>query len=278
MKCYWHSVDLDGACSGAIIKKAFPQCEMIGIDYDQEIDWDKLSIGETIYVVDFCFQIKDMKRLNENYALIWIDHHSAPMKTIEKIYPGIDGLRKDGTAGCQLTWKYIFPNGVMPKPVWLLGEYDVWHHDNPEVLYFQYGMRNEGDTHPDQSIWNLLLRTDLLNIHIEDILNNGKIILNYQTEDDKKYAHVSFELEWEGLRFIMINKGYTGSKIFDSVWNPDKHDAMCVFYLTEPGKWKLGFYTNNEDIDVSVIARKYGGDGHVGAAGTYVSKLPFNID
>ena len=33
MKCFYHSADLDGQCSGAIVKLARPDCELVGIDY-----------------------------------------------------------------------------------------------------------------------------------------------------------------------------------------------------------------------------------------------------
>jgi hypothetical protein len=43
MICFYHSADLDGHCSGAIIKKVHPECELIGINYGDEFPWDKVK-------------------------------------------------------------------------------------------------------------------------------------------------------------------------------------------------------------------------------------------
>jgi len=46
MKCFYHSVDLDGHCSGAIVKRAYPDCEMIGINYGDKFPWQQVYEGE----------------------------------------------------------------------------------------------------------------------------------------------------------------------------------------------------------------------------------------
>ena len=51
MKCFFHSADLDGHCSGAIVKHKYPDCEMIGINYGQEFPWDTIEKGEKVPVI-----------------------------------------------------------------------------------------------------------------------------------------------------------------------------------------------------------------------------------
>jgi len=31
--CFYHSADLDGHCSGAIVRKVFPQAQLVGANY-----------------------------------------------------------------------------------------------------------------------------------------------------------------------------------------------------------------------------------------------------
>ena len=76
MKCFYHSADLDGHCSGAIVKHKYPECELIGINYGDEFPWDDLDIDDPIYMVDFSLQPFDqMIKLGKHFNLIWIDHH-----------------------------------------------------------------------------------------------------------------------------------------------------------------------------------------------------------
>jgi len=56
MKCFYHGSDLDGYCSGAIVKYRYPECEMQPIDYGAQFPMDKIELGETVYMVDFALQ------------------------------------------------------------------------------------------------------------------------------------------------------------------------------------------------------------------------------
>ena len=65
-KCFYHSADFDGHCSGAIIKKKFDDVEMIGINYGDEFPWSDIKPDETVYMVDFSLQPFDlMIKLNK---------------------------------------------------------------------------------------------------------------------------------------------------------------------------------------------------------------------
>jgi len=77
MKCFYHKSDLDGHCSGAIIKYFFPECEMIGVDYKSVLDFNEIGINETVYVLDFSFDRETMDKLNQKAELIWMDHHKS---------------------------------------------------------------------------------------------------------------------------------------------------------------------------------------------------------
>ena len=273
MKCFFHKSDLDGHCSGAIVKNKYPDCEMIGVDYSDNLElFSKTFLkNETIIVVDFCFNREDMEWLNDNTDLHWIDHH---ISAIEKM-KGLEckGIREIGQSGCELTWKYLHLD-PMPLAVKLLGRYDVWDHKDAQVLPFQYGFRMFESTLPDSDIWNTFLKNiPITDRNIHNVINTGKTILNYEKKQNEIYANdMSFEIKFEGYRAIVINKAFTNSKIFDSVYDPEKHDIMILFGV-KPGQIKYTLYSTKSDIDVSKIAAKYGGGGHAGAAGFLTSEL-----
>ena len=43
IKCFYHLADLDGHCSGAIVKYKYPDAELFGINYGQAFPYDKIS-------------------------------------------------------------------------------------------------------------------------------------------------------------------------------------------------------------------------------------------
>lgn len=284
MKCIYHVADLDGHCSGAIVKYQNSRCEMIPYDYGKVFPWEKFKdSNETVYMVDVSLPAKDMRKLADMCNLIWIDHHKTAIDEVLEEGLNLPGLREIGQSACELTWKYLFPDRELPESVYLLGRYDVWDwQDKPRALPFQYGMKME-KTWPGQPVWNSLFSEKDINASkfLEDILRKGKIVLRYQKNEDKKYAKgYAFESEFEGYRILAVNRGMTGSQIFDSIWDKEKHDIMVVFCLKQKEDgggyfWKVSLFTEKLDINVGKIAKSYGGGGHQGAAGFSCDKLPF---
>ncbi len=278
MKCFYHSSDLDGHCSGAIVKHKYPDCEMIGINYGEEFPWETIQFSESVFMVDFSLQpFSEMQRLNSRCRLTWIDHHKTAIEEELKSSQVIEGIREEGKAGCELAWEFLFPDEEMPVAVRLLGRYDVWDHSNKYVLPFQYGMR-QAVTKPDAwgNVWGKLLSDD--HGMFDDIYHTGLVIHEYQAQQNEKYAKsAAFETTLDGLNLIAVNAMLTNSKIFDSVYDPVRHDAMCCFGWRK-GRWTVSLYSANPDqVDVSRIAKTRGGGGHPGAAGFQCDELPFAL-
>lgn len=271
MKCFYHKSDLDGHCAGAIVKYRYPECEMIGVDYrDTMVNLDLgIRRGEKIFVVDFCFDAIDMEDLYRNARLYWIDHHKSSIEIMHRVGINSRGLQSTEKARCELTWKYLFPERDMPRAVRYIGRYDVWDHQIQDVLPFQYGMREGIDTFPEAPIWKCLLEEDLAGTMTSNLVKTGEIILRYQDKQNEMYAKgMAYEAEFEGLRAVVMNKPFANSKAFDAVYKPEKHDIMVLFGV-KPGEVKYTLFTDKPEVDVSEIAKKYGGGGHKGAAGFY---------
>ena len=275
MKCYYHKSDLDGHCSGAIIKYHYPECEMIGVEYDDTVNFETINTGEIVFVVDFSFDKETMKRLAKITTLIWVDHHKSSIeenKEISWIFgkrqaSGLSEDKNQDKAACELTWE-VFGYADTPLGIKLLSQYDVWNLKNPDVLYFQYGMR-QFDTRPEKNLFNweyIFKNSDNI---VDDIIHSGEIILAYENEQNKKYANgMAYESKFEGYNAIVMNKPFANSSSFDSVWDEEKHDIMILFG-TKKNEYKYSIYTKKNNIDCSVIAKKYGGGGHPMASGFY---------
>lgn len=280
MKCFYHNADLDGQCSGAIVKRKYPDCEMIGINYGDLIPWETIAPDEDVWMVDFSLQpFSDMVRLNGLCRLTWIDHHKTSIDEHNKIGFIANGDQRLSLedAGCELTWMKIendWDRSRIPIGVRWLGRYDIWRHaDYPGSLEFQFGMRFQEDTRPEnQSFWDQIFTDARRVAEIRDI---GQICLRYEDLQNAKYCrNCAFEINFAGLCCIAVNKGLTGSLTFKSVYDRTKHDAMLSFYLKN-GKWTVSLYSDKTEVDVSTICKAYGGGGHKGAAGFQCARLPW---
>lgn len=285
MICYYHSSDLDGHCAGAIVKRRYPNCKMVPVNYGNPLPKSK---DQDMFVVDFSWPLQQMLALAKcgKRTLIWIDHHKTAIED-EQDYclvhdyaqKPILGIRKIGEAGCELTWKYLYPDESMPLAVYLLGRYDVWDHNDERTLPFQFGMRLYKNTHPQPEnmwLWEKLLcseneKTKLL----QEILTNGAAVCKYRNSQNAKYAKsCAFDCSIAGYPAIACNVGLSNSQIFDSVFVPARHKIMCTFVFRNR-EWHCTLYSKNDGPDVGKIARELGGGGHEHAAGFKLKTLEF---
>ena len=277
MKVFYHSADLDGICSAAIIyyyNQGKP-CEYIGINYGDEFPWDIIKPlpsgkNEVVYMVDFSLPIEDMIKLSSMCDLIWIDHHITAIKAAKDAnFKPFDSLIDNDMSGCELTWQYMFSD-ELPEAVYLLGRYDIWQYDDiPECKPFELGMLSYNLKY-NSKIWEKLFRED--DDYVGDIVKEGEIIQRYVDNQNIKMCKNCFEIDFEGYRAICLNGG-KGSPTFDSVYNPEKHDLMLSFFLTKDLKWSISLYSTHDNVHCGEIAKKFGGGGHKGAAGFETKNL-----
>jgi oligoribonuclease NrnB/cAMP/cGMP phosphodiesterase (DHH superfamily) len=279
MICFYHGADLDGHCSGAIVKTARPSCELVGINYGDEFPWAAVEADEDheVVMVDFGLEpIERMVELAQRCNLLWIDHHKSAIEEAERVGFNPAGLRSLAFAGCELAWQVFFPYRPMPRAVKLLGRYDVWDHTDPVVLPFQFGLQLEEDTRPENWMdgWAMLFE---LPAAVDEYVQDGTVAVRYKQSQDAKYAGAcAFESELDGKSFIVVNRGLANSQLFDSVWDAERHDAMATF-VWRKGQWHVSLYSPRDDVDVGEIAKRRGGGGHKGAAGFQCTELPFAL-
>ena len=65
------------------------------------------------------------------------------------------------------------------------------------------------------------------------------------------------------------------SEFFDSLENIRDFDFMVIFFMNKKNLWNMTFYTAKSNVDVSLIAKEFGGGGHAKAAGaSSLKELP----
>lgn len=287
--CFYHSADLDGHCGGAIVALQLKEfdVELIGIDYGHRFPWEKINKGTDVYMVDFSLSpFEDMVKLAHMCReFVWIDHHRSAVESYYNTNPSgfIKGFLSLDYSGCELAWKY-FSSDPIPRAVHLIGRYDIWKwEDIPGAIEFQYGLRAL-DTDPNEnlSFWKGLIGDGEDDEQMSRIMQDGKAILRYVSKQNAIHARsASFVVVWSGITFIAINEMFNNSQLFDSVFDPEKHDAMLTFGYRK-GKWHIRLYGPDKShplggIDLGAFAKRYGGGGHYSAAGCVLYRLPFDL-
>lgn len=288
MKCFYHSADLDGHCSGAIVKYHNPSVELIPINYGDPFPWDTIGKNEIVYMVDFSLQpFNQMAKLNDLCQLVWIDHHESAISDYHDYDGAIEGRRAVNKAACQICWEYMSGEPV-PEAIRLLSKYDIWQLKDPKVLPFQYGCRlRHTDPREDLNLswWVSIFKDNKL---CNSIRHDGLMILQYEEATNRKYLEayghaVSWTVDLPAtpllgkgrmyLHCYAVNKGLTSSKLFDSLPDKDRYDVWITYCQRPDGRYTVSLYS--EQTDVSIIAHAMGGGGHKGASGFQCDKLPW---
>ncbi|HKI53937.1 MAG TPA: hypothetical protein VJ987_07410 [Anaerolineales bacterium] len=277
--CFHHN-DPDGHASGAIVRHALHKdVLLIESDYDATaIPWEKVEQADRVIVVDFSFPKEDMLRLADGREFIWIDHHKSAMLEFAEIGKEWDGIRDLSEAACVLTWKYFFPDKPVPHAVVLIGDRDIWRWAEADTGAFNESIYNRDHHAENDVLWEPLFEDDqpTLNQMIEEGQWLRKINL---ANINRLMEGRSFEVQFERHNTLAVNAVGTGD-----IGNYGRDRGYEIVYCYRDEMQLDGLSTVvtlfSDKMDVSVIAKKYGGGGHAGAAGFSFprGKTPFPPD
>lgn len=276
--CIYHSRDLDGWMSGAIVKMKYPEVDLLGWDYGFPIP--SLKGYDKIIMCDVSFPLANMDLLASSVEsiqrdFIWIDHHASAIKECSfevegKYISGYGGLRDVKFAACELTWKYFFPEQEMPEIVRLLGRYDCFGHkgtdEEKKVLVFQYAAR--GQISNVEEAYKCLISMSNYDQDeiIESWLNIGEGIYSYLCVEARQTYSMIFPIWLDGHKFACVNQVRFNPINFGIDYHRDGYDGFACFHF-QNGQFTYSLYNDNGKVDCSEICKKRGGGGHKGAAG-----------
>lgn len=289
----YHSADLDGRCSGAILKRRYPDAVLHPINYGDEFPWSEVRDDDSIFMADFSLQpFNDMFILE---GLVWIDHHISAIKQHEaKIAASkapemwkIAGVRDTSKAACRLTWEYCYPDKPVPEFVKMLSLYDTWVHNDPEHTWAEIEAFNTGlqtqETDPlkNPGFWNNWFTMDDV-VESELIQYNMKVgleIIGYlNIHNDHIIESNSHITMVDGHKAMIIN--YPDGRLINDMRESNAYrDNGCdiaVSYFSVKGKyWVVNF--RSDTVDCVEVAKHISGEksgGHPGAAGCEIETLP----
>lgn len=279
MKIFFHN-DLDGICSAAIFYKFFnkiqKEIQLIKINYDKEDEeFKKIKIekNEIICMLDYSLSVSNVKQvLKFTDKIIWVDHHKTAIEKYKNNGFNFEGIQQIDHSGCMLAWMYCYGEKIPPLSVSLIEDFDIWKWEWREKTEpFKYFMESQPQN-PTKEIWQNILNEDY---DITSSINEGKSIVKYvKNINEQNMLDYSYRINWEGYKCLVINQLEKGSQTFEKFDNGD-YDVLIVWRYNGQ-KYVVSLYhsQHHKNIDVSALAKKFGGGGHKGASGITFDVLP----
>lgn len=284
-----HHDDLDGEASASVVIGAAHANADVGcvpMNYKDPVPLNMMPDVDEVYIVDFSLgqQQAWAEAIDASRKLTWIDHHGSAIRNAPPEAHALPGIRAEGAeAGCLLTWRHFFPESPVPRALKLISDYDTWTHALPEARAFNAGLKAAYDTRPCEAAyetWGWLLWADPYEIETDEtacvpiICIGERIITKTALRNAGLVAAWGFDVEFEGLRGIALNRNQIDSDAFDSV--AADYDLLLPF-IFDGRQYTVSIYRGGRqpDFDCSKLAERFGGGGHPGASGFQCEVLPW---
>lgn len=293
MKCFYHN-DADGKCAGfwvalnvGLNDYAKYDSQFIEIDYRMKFPLETIRPDEQVYIVDYSISPDEMRELLRiTQDVTWIDHHKTAIEKYANFEHEIRGVRYDGIAGCMLTYCYIhhmtdrgsgnikpFDLSMTkdaPKFTKLIADWDVWRFEYGDDTRHFITAFNAYDFEPHSKLWDRFFALPD-EMACGSLIQEGATMTRFRDSWAKEYCRTKgFATTINGHKAFALNLGNCNSEYFKSV---SGYDILMPFSFDGDG-WTVSLYSKT--VDVSEIAKSYGGGGHRGAAGFQCKELPFH--
>ncbi|MDB5260203.1 MAG: hypothetical protein JWN37_434 [Candidatus Nomurabacteria bacterium] len=226
-------------------------------------------VEKEVYILDFCFKADITKDLAlKNKKLVLIDHHVSEKDIIESVENHKFALDK---SAAKLTWEYFHPNIPVPELIEYISDSDMTEHTLPnwreveEYIYAQdYSFESYDDVYYE------------LEKNKKGIVKIGTALAKQIDKVVDRHIEKARLVSFEGYEVYACN---APTIILDKLGEKlnEKKGPFTILYRFERDNLRV-LFRGNGTVDVSKIAKKYGGGGHHDSAGIrFKDKFPLSF-
>jgi uncharacterized protein len=220
-----------------------------------------------IVIVDFSYKRPVMIEMAENAKTILVlDHHKtaqAELDGIERECLNTKVVFDMNRSGAVMAWEHFHPESKVPDFFLYLQDRDLWTKKLPRIDEFTFALRS----YP----YHFLIWDKLYNYPTADLIAEGEAIHRYFRKlVDEAKTHAFFR-DIAGHRVPVVNASmFLASEVAGEL--SEDYAFAAVYVETENTViWSLRSRMP-DGLDVSEIAKRFGGGGHKHAAGFTVPR------
>jgi uncharacterized protein len=259
--CIYHGNCADGFGAAWVVRRALGGAINFypGVYQDPPPD----VAGRDVIVVDFSYKRPVLLEMAKTAASINIfDHHKTAAEDLlnikhEAACP-VGVIFDVERSGAKITWDWFFPHEPAPQLLLHIQDRDLWQFKLPLTREIQAAVFS----YPyDFEVWDKLMKMDTAALAEE-----GKAIERKHFKDiDELVEVVTKRMSIGGYDVPVANLPYTLTSDAGHKLASGEPFAGC-FWFTPQG-WVFSLRSHDTGLDVSEIAKQYGGGGHKHAAG-----------
>lgn len=240
-------------------------CEFVATNHGQPVPDIE---GKAVAIVDFSYKRDVMREICRNAkSVLVLDHH----KTAEAELAGlqdefansgkpIEIKFEQGKSGVLMAWEHFFPGRDTPTLIDYLDACDLWQLDRHDDLQkVQAALRS----HPYEfEQWDRWMTDE----GVDQLRSEGGAVRRFMEQMVDDLLKTRHEIDVAGEKVMAVNAPlFLASEIASALAEQSEAGwGVCYFNNGDETTFSL---RSRGDVDVSEIAKTYGGGGHSGAAG-----------
>ena len=221
-------------------------------------------LDRDVYLVDFSYKRPVIEAMREvAHKIVILDHHKSAIEDLAGVH-GIETVFDIERSGARIAWDYWFP-GREPPPLLLhVEDRDLWRFALPRTREIQAALFS----YPyDIDTWGTLMTI----IDLPTLAQDGRAIERKHHKDIDELLRVTTRRMMIGRHSVPVaNLPYTLSS--DAGHKLAQGEPFAACYWDTPTGRTFSLRSDENGLDVSLVAAQYGGGGHKHAAGFTVSR------
>jgi oligoribonuclease NrnB/cAMP/cGMP phosphodiesterase (DHH superfamily) len=254
--CIYHGNCADGFTSAWVVRKALGE----DVDFHAGVYQNPPPDveGRDVVMVDFSYKRGTLEMMRDRAASVLIlDHHKTAEADLKDL-PGVEAVFDMERSGARITWDRYFPGQEPPALLLHVEDRDLWrfalaHTREIQANVFSYPY--------DFDVWSELMARP-----VADLVAEGQAIERKHFKDIEELTKVvTRDFTIAGHTVPVANLPYTLTSDAGHLLAKGKPFAGC--YWDTPEGRVFSLRSTDEGLDVSAIAKEYGGGGHRNASG-----------
>jgi oligoribonuclease NrnB/cAMP/cGMP phosphodiesterase (DHH superfamily) len=259
--CIYHGNCADGFGAAWVVRKALGDADFHAGVYQQP---PPDVTDRDVLIVDFSNKRNVLLEMAETARTIQvIDHHKTAAEDLKFLpVPNIDATFDMEHSGAILTWMHFYPDQEPPQLLKHIEDRDLWRFALPGTREIQANVFSYPYFF---DIWDALMRRD-----VKDLIAEGQAIERKHFKDiDELLGVVTRRMDIGGYNVPIANLPYI--HVSDAAHKLATGEPFAGCYWDTPKGRVFGLRSTDAGVDVSEIAKQYGGGGHRNASGFTVS-------
>ena len=249
----------DGFCAAWLMNLAFDDVAFVPAQYGDEPPYVK---DQDVFILDFSYPPDVLQHLcDDAKSVVLLDHHKTAVETLDdfrhaKLRKTVDTTK----SGARLTHDYLRDEGLIDYNTWLVDyteDRDLWRWRLPYSREIDAVL---GSYPLDFEVWSLLAARNP-----ETLVEQGVAILRFKKQVVDEHVKRAGSMVLGGYRVPYVNATMFQSEIAGAL--AEGHPFGVCYFDKDDGLREFSLRSRKGGVDVSEVAKKYGGGGHANAAG-----------